>query len=115
MATAVDPPTTRRRPPKRTPSREVEGALGIHTSSEHVHTGAGRAFGELVGPVQSCMDAGLVPVRDATDVAQQVWATVHGAVSLELKGLVLTPDPEQTYLALLDLLLRGLVSPREPG
>jgi hypothetical protein len=33
---------------------------------------------------------------------------VHGAVALELKGLVLTPDPETTYRATVDTVLRGL-------
>jgi hypothetical protein len=36
---------------------------------------------------------------------------VHGAVALELKGLVLTPDPQYTYQASLTTLIRGL-SPR---
>ena len=33
---------------------------------------------------------------------------MHGAVALELKGLVLTPDPAATYAELLELLVRGL-------
>jgi hypothetical protein len=33
---------------------------------------------------------------------------MHGAVALELKGLVLSPDPAATYRALLDTLSRGL-------
>jgi AcrR family transcriptional regulator len=41
-------------------------------------------------------------------VAQQIWSAVHGAVALELKGLVLTPDPETTYRATVDTVLRGL-------
>jgi hypothetical protein len=32
-------------------------------------------------------------------------------VALELKGLVLTENPQETYLRLLDLLLRGLAAP----
>jgi hypothetical protein len=35
---------------------------------------------------------------------------VHGAVALELKGLVQTPDPEATYRATLDTILRGLAT-----
>jgi len=33
---------------------------------------------------------------------------VHGAVALELKGLVCTPDPEATYSAVIDTIVRGL-------
>ena len=57
------------------------------------------------------MAGGSLATGDAYDVAQQIWSTVHGAVALELKGLVLTKDPEQTYYSLLDLLLRGLAAP----
>ncbi|MGH3281146.1 MAG: TetR-like C-terminal domain-containing protein, partial [Trebonia sp.] len=46
-------------------------------------------------------------LKDA-EVAQQVWSAVHGAVALELKGLVLTPDPEYTYRTFLTTLIRGL-------
>ncbi len=35
---------------------------------------------------------------------------MHGAVALELKGLVLTPDPEATYRPTLDMILRGLAA-----
>jgi hypothetical protein len=37
-------------------------------------------------------------------------AAAHGAVALELKGLVQTPDPAATYRALLETILRGLAS-----
>jgi hypothetical protein len=45
---------------------------------------------------------------EPNETAQQIWSAVHGAVILELQGLVLTPDPEATYEATLDTVLRGL-------
>jgi len=54
------------------------------------------------------MTAGLIRPGEPQELAQQIWSTVHGAVALELKGLILTPDPVATYRALLDLVLRGL-------
>lgn len=45
------------------------------------------------------------------EAAQQIWPAIHGAVSLEIKGLVLTEDPPATYRSLLETLIRGL-SPR---
>ena len=39
-----------------------------------------------------------------------MWSAVHGAVALELKDLILTPDPEATYRATLDMVLRGLAA-----
>jgi hypothetical protein len=33
---------------------------------------------------------------------------VHGAVALELKGLVITPDAEASYREFMDTVIRGL-------
>jgi len=55
--------------------------------------------------------AGAIIAPQPTEVAQQVWSSLHGAVALELKDLVLTPDPEATYRATVDTLLRGLAAP----
>jgi hypothetical protein len=41
-------------------------------------------------------------------VAQQIWSNVHGAVALELKGLLQTDDAEAVYRAGVDTMLRGL-------
>jgi AcrR family transcriptional regulator len=68
---------------------------------------AAAAFAALVDKVEYGMARGALRDGDAFDTAQQIWSTVHGAVALELKGMVLTPDPETTYRALLDTLLRG--------
>jgi len=42
------------------------------------------------------------------DAIGRCWSAVHGAVALELKGLVCTPDPEATYSAVIDTIVRGL-------
>ncbi|HEX7354081.1 MAG TPA: TetR-like C-terminal domain-containing protein [Mycobacteriales bacterium] len=76
--------------------------------SDEVAEHAAAAFGELVGHVQHAMTAGRIRAGDPLEVAQQLWSTVHGATALELTGLVLTPDPESTYEALIESLLRGL-------
>jgi AcrR family transcriptional regulator len=69
---------------------------------------AAAAFGSLVSVVELAAAAGLIAALDPLEAAQQIWSAVHGAVSLELKGLVLTPDPESTYRSLLATLIRGL-------
>jgi AcrR family transcriptional regulator len=69
---------------------------------------ANAAFGALVRAVELAGAAGVIDAPDPVEVAQQVWSAVHGAVSLELKGLVLTPDPERTYQSFLQTLFRGL-------
>jgi AcrR family transcriptional regulator len=84
-----------------------EGAIPVETSSPDVDNHAAAAFGALVDKVVYGIAQGAVRPGDAFDTAQQIWSTVHGAVTLELKGLVLTPDPAATYRALLETLLRG--------
>jgi len=74
---------------------------------EHAHA----AFGALVRAVELAAAAGVLAAPDPIEAAQQIWSAVHGAVALELKGLVLTPDPQYTYRVSLDTLIRGL-SPR---
>jgi AcrR family transcriptional regulator len=85
------------------------GAFTVGEPSPELQTCAGAAFAELVSHVSTVKAAGLLIDGDPEDIAQQVWSTVHGAVSLELQHLVRTPDPEQTYLALLDLVIRGIM------
>jgi hypothetical protein len=69
------------------------------------------AFEELVQHVWTAMAAGRLHSDDARNVAQQIWSSVHGAVSLEIGGRVLVEDPETNYRALLHLLVRGLSVP----
>jgi AcrR family transcriptional regulator len=84
------------------------GALSTGNPSPDLQVCAGAAFAELVGHVATAMNAGSLIPGDPQDVAQQIWSAVHGAVTLEMQGKVLTPNPEVTYLALLELIVRGL-------
>jgi AcrR family transcriptional regulator len=77
-------------------------------SNPEVSEHAQAAFGALVRLVELSAAAGVLAASDPVEAAQQIWSGVHGAVALELKGLVLTPDAEQTYRVLLDTLVRGL-------
>jgi AcrR family transcriptional regulator len=85
-----------------------EAAIPHEFGSPEVAEHAAAAFGELVRNVEMAAAAGGIVAPDPREVAQQMWSAVHGAVALELKGLVLTPDPEATYRATLQTLLRGL-------
>jgi AcrR family transcriptional regulator len=84
-----------------------EAALPMETESPVVQEHATAAFMALVDKVQYGMSHGSIRAGDAFDTAQQIWSTVHGAVALELKGLVLTADPAGTYAELLELVIRG--------
>jgi hypothetical protein len=79
-----------------------------HEFTEEVGEHATAAFGALVRVVELAAAAGALAAPDSTEVAQQIWSALHGAVALELKGLVLTPDAERTYQAMITTVIRGL-------
>jgi AcrR family transcriptional regulator len=84
------------------------GPLSPAEPSVELQLCAKTAFEELVGHVTTGIGAGRLIAGDPQDMAQQIWSAVHGAVTLEMQGKVLTPDPEATYRALLHLIVRGL-------
>jgi AcrR family transcriptional regulator len=88
-----------------------ENAIPREAMSDVVKEHAGAAFGALVRSVELAAAAARIIAPDATEVAQQLWNAVHGAVALELKGLILTPDPVHTFEAMLLTVLRGLEVP----
>ena len=85
-----------------------EGAFPRERDSAEVAEHAIASFGALVRSVELASAAGAILAPDPFEAAQQIWSAVHGAVALELKGLVLTPDPEASYGALLDTIFGGL-------
>lgn len=85
-----------------------EGALPHDSASAEAVEHAQAAFGALVAIVETAALAGVIVAADPPETAQQIWSTVHGAVTLELQGLVLTPDPARTYRDTMETLLRGL-------
>ena len=85
-----------------------EGAILHEHDNPEVEEHAKAAFGALVRIVELSAAAGVIAALDPVEVGQQIWSTLHGAVALELRGLVLTPDPRYTYQSLLTTLIRGL-------
>lgn len=81
---------------------------GITENHPDVEEHARAAFGALVEHVSYGMQTGAIPTGDAFDLAQRIWSSVHGAVALELFGMVLTEDAGATYERLLELLEAGL-------
>jgi AcrR family transcriptional regulator len=92
-----------------------EGAIPREQAAEppEVTEQAAAAFMALVHAVELAAAAAAIIAPDPTEVAQQLWNAVHGAVALELKGLILTPDPAVTYESFLGTLIRGLTA--SPG
>jgi AcrR family transcriptional regulator len=85
-----------------------EDAIPHEHDNEEVGEHAQAAFGALVRAVELAAAAGVLDAPDPIEAAQQIWSAVHGAVALELKGLVLTPDPQYTYQASLTTIFRGM-------
>ena len=85
-----------------------EDAIPHMFDNPEVAEHAEAAFNALVRVVEVSAAAGVIAAPDPVEVAQQIWSTVHGAVALELKGLIQTADPAATYRACIDTLFRGL-------
>jgi AcrR family transcriptional regulator len=88
-----------------------EGAIPHESESAVVAEHAAAAFGALVRHVETAAAAGCITAPDPQEAAMQIWGAVHGAVALELQGMVLTPDAAATYAGLLDVIIRGLAAP----
>lgn len=67
---------------------------------------AAAAFMILVRNVELALAAVHVQ-PDATEAAQQLWGVVHGAVALELNGLIRTANADATFESLLKTLISG--------
>jgi AcrR family transcriptional regulator len=91
-----------------------ENAIPHDHQSDAVGEHSAAAFGVLVRTVELAAVAGRITAPDATEVAQQLWNAVHGAMSLELRGMILTPDPAATFEAFLVTIMRGLVAEGQP-
>jgi AcrR family transcriptional regulator len=85
-----------------------EDAIPHMFDNPEVAEHAEAAFNALVRVVEVSAAAGVIAAPNPVEVAQQIWSTVHGAVALELKGLIQTEDPAATYRASIDTLFRGL-------
>jgi AcrR family transcriptional regulator len=87
------------------------GAIGEFTPPLASRRQAGETFGAMRRGVQNCMEAGLLAKGDANRTAKLIWATMHGAVSLELLGLLSEADPARFYADAVGATLRALGAP----
>lgn len=63
-----------------------EQAIPGFTPSPEALRGAKASFDILVDAVRGCVEAGVFARGDAQEIAEVLWASAHGAVSLELAG-----------------------------
>jgi AcrR family transcriptional regulator len=84
--------------------------VGYSPSPETVAI-AFRGFEILAGQVQRCEETGMFVGRSYIDVAQQVWAAVHGYVGLEILGINFASDRDRIFYEFIDALIKGLDEP----
>lgn len=74
-----------------------------------VHQHAAASMAALRQTVELAAAAGVISIREnAHAVTQQLWWAMHGAVSLELKDLIIASDQDASYRAYVETFLRGL-------
>lgn len=70
---------------------------------------AWESFEVLIDTFDACMKSGALPPSNPTAAARLLWAAMHGAVSLELKGYYLRTDrADELYDAAVTAVLRSL-------
>lgn len=63
----------------------------------------------LIDAFEECMQAGVLPHTNPTLAARLLWAAMHGAISLELKGYYLkTERADELFDAAVNAVLRSL-------
>jgi AcrR family transcriptional regulator len=80
---------------------------GFEPSERALEIAAG-AFDNLVAAVQRAMEAGVITEGAPTETAQQIWASIHGWVSLELMGIGFVEDQTAGFDRVCSTVLAGL-------
>jgi len=72
---------------------------------------AAKGFEILASQVHQCQERGIFAGRNFADVAQQLWAAVHGYVALEILGINFASDRDIVFHDYVVALINGLDSP----
>jgi len=84
--------------------------VGYTPSPDATHV-ALRGFDILAGQVRDCQERAIFEGRSYADVAQLLWAAVHGYVSLEILGLNFASDRDVVFHEFIVALIDGLDTP----
>jgi AcrR family transcriptional regulator len=85
----------------------LRSVSGFDPSMEALEV-ASQAFGALISSVERAMAAGVLAEGSPSDIAQMIWASIHGWVSLELMGMGFVEDQEEGFAQVCATILRGL-------
>lgn len=69
---------------------------------------ASDAFFGLVALVEHAQAAGGIVGGSPAELAQRIWASIHGSVSLELRSICFVDDTDAHFAVLVDTVLAGL-------
>lgn len=72
-------------------------AIPGYVPSPQARDNAKASFAILVNAVRDCVEAGVFTAGDSEEIAEVLWATAHGAVSLELAGYLGGETTERRY------------------
>ncbi|GGC86685.1 TetR/AcrR family transcriptional regulator [Undibacterium terreum] len=73
---------------------------------------AWESFTPLIAQFERCMADGSLPASSPTAAARLLWASMHGVISLELKGYYLKKEhPDELYKAAVRAVLCSLKNP----
>jgi AcrR family transcriptional regulator len=86
----------------------LERAIPGYTPTPSCMEVAGTSFDVLVEQVAAGQRSGQLIDGDPVELAERLWATIHGLITLELHGYGFVEDREAHYLATVDTVLRGL-------
>ena len=75
--------------------------------SEETLVNAVQSFEAHVTIVADCMARSQLAEADPVEVAQAIWSSVHGAMSLELVGIGFTPDRASTFHSMISAMIAG--------
>jgi AcrR family transcriptional regulator len=86
----------------------LERAIPGYTPTESCMEVAGTSFGVLVEQIEAGQASGQLIDGDPVELAERLWATIHGLVTLELHGYGFVEDRDAHFRATVDTVLRGL-------
>ena len=86
-------------------------AITGYQPSEPAPEVAARAFEGLVSVIRRGMDRGVLTGSSPTTIAQVIWASIHGWMALELRGIGFVADQAAGFNELCTAIIRGLRPP----
>lgn len=86
-----------------------------YTPSAAAMEPARNAFDRLAEAIRRGHAARVITPGDPVEIAQRIWASCHGSISIQLRGVGFVTDYDAHYAALVQTLLRGVAIQPDPA